>query len=385
VYEVARAAYARSREVFESPRIQAEPATLSLAQPLVEVRPDWDRAAELGMSAEALGLTVAALTDGAYVDEFFLADDKVDIFLYSGSGTEAHVDELESLLIYTPRGIAVPLASLADVRETVDTATVRRVNGRRTVTLSVVPPREVPLETGVGIVREDVVGHLRAAGRIPADVAIDLSGASDQLDATRAALGGNYAVALVIVYLLLVAIFGHWGHPLLIMTAIPLGIASGIGGLWLLNAVGGLLPRLGLAEVRQPFDMISMLGFLILMGTVVNNPILIVHRALSSVREGVDHAEAVREAVDSRLRPIAMSTVTTVFGLAPLVFLPGEGTELYRGVGAIVLFGLMGTAVVTVTFLPALTRVVLDLFARLSGASVRRPSGDLGARATAPD
>jgi len=377
VYAVARAVYARSQEVFDSPRIQARPPTLSLSQPLIEVRPDWDRAAELGMSAEELGLTVAALTDGAYVDEFFFADDKVDIFLYSRAGTRATVDELDSLLLYTARGAAVPLSSVADVVETVDTSTVRRVNGRRTVTLSVVPPRDVALETGVERVRREVVDHLRAAGRIPGDVATDISGASDQLDATREALAGNYAVALIIVYLLLVAIFAHWGHPLLIMTAIPLGVAGGIAGLWLLNAVGGLLPRFGLPEVRQPFDMISMLGFLILMGTVVNNPILIVHRALTGVREeGRTPLEAVREAVESRLRPIAMSTVTTVFGLAPLVFLPGEGTELYRGVGAIVLFGLVGTALVTITFLPALTIPVLQLFGRRArGESRSRRAG----------
>ncbi|MDX1648426.1 MAG: efflux RND transporter permease subunit [Myxococcota bacterium] len=356
VYEVARAAYGRAQEVFDDPRIQAEPSTLSLAQPLIEVRPDWERAAELGMSAEELGLTVAALTDGAYADEFFLGDDKVDIFLYSRAGTGATVDDLSSLLLFTPRGAAVPLSSLASVVETVDTSTVRRVNGRRTVTLNVIPPRDVALETGVGVVREDVVGALRAEGRIPADVATDISGASDQLDATREALAGNYVVALVIVYLLLVAIFGHWGHPLLIMTTIPLGIAGGIAGLWLLNAVGALMPRLGLAEVRQPFDMISMLGFLILMGTVVNNPILIVHRALTSVRDGqVDAAAAVREAVESRLRPIAMSTVTTVFGLA-------------------------GTAVVTLTFLPALTVTVLRVLAWRRSSRRREESGPAAAR-----
>lgn len=355
VYEVARAVYDRSLQVFDGPRIQADPPTLSLAQPLIEVRPLWDRVAELGMTAEDLGLTVAALTDGAYVDEFFFADDKVDIFLYSREGTEATVDDLEWLLIHTPQGATVPLSSVAAVVESVDTSTVRRVNGRRTVTLRVVPPRDVALETGVGVVRQEVVAHLRGAGLVPVDVSIDVSGASDQLDATRRALTGNYVVALVIVYLLMVAVFGHWGHPLLIMTTIPLGIASGIAGLWLLNFVGGLLPYLGFPEMRQSFDMISMLGFLILMGTVVNNPILIVHRALENARAGASVTDAVREAVESRLRPIAMTTVTTVFGLAPLVFLPGEGTELYRGVGAIVLFGLMGTAVVTLTFLPALT------------------------------
>lgn len=112
--------------------------------------------------------------------------------------------------------------------------------------------------------------------------------------------------------------------------------------------------------MHQPFDMIAMLGFLILMGTVVNNPILIVHRAVGNVRDaGMDAAAAVRVAVDSRRRPIALSTVTTVCGLAPLVFLPGEGAELYRGVGAIVLFGLVGTAGVTLSFLPAMTVAVL--------------------------
>ena len=71
-------------------------------------------------------------------------------------------------------------------------------------------------------------------------------------------------------------------------------------------------------------------------------------------------AEAVREAVESRVRPIVMSTITTIFGLAPLVFIPGEGTELYRGVGAIVLFGLAGAAIVTLTFLPVVTVWVLE-------------------------
>jgi multidrug efflux pump subunit AcrB len=107
--------------------------------------------------------------------------------------------------------------------------------------------------------------------------------------------------------------------------------------------------------------MISMLGFLILMGTVVNNPILIVDRAIQRLKETeCSPIEAVREAVASRLRPIAMSTLTTICGLSPLVFIPGAGTELYRGVGAIVLFGILGAAVVSLTMLPALTIAALQ-------------------------
>ncbi len=356
IYSVGNAAYARAEEVFDNPRIQANPSTLQLAQPMIEVRPDWDRASELGLSAQDLGFNVAALTDGAFVDEFFQADEKIDIYLYSNTGTEAGLENLGQLPIHTPGGGSLPLTSMARIHETVDTSQVRRVNARRTVTLNIIPPRDVALETGVQRVRDQVVDHLRREGQIPQSVSLDISGAADQLQATREALGANYIVALAIIFLLLVAIFTHWGYPLLIMATIPMGIASGIVGLVLMNGAGQLLEVLGFQGFRQPFDMISMLGFLILMGTVVNNPILVVHRSMTNLREGMDSTlEAVREAVASRLRPIAMSTLTTVSGLAPLVFLPGSGTELYRGVGAIVLFGLMGTALVTVTALPALT------------------------------
>jgi multidrug efflux pump subunit AcrB len=150
---------------------------------------------------------------------------------------------------------------------------------------------------------------------------------------------------------------------------VPLGIAGGIIGLAMLNAGGSLLPMIGLAPVSQPFDMITMLGFLILVGIVVNNPILIVDRALRNLHdEGLAAEQAVAEAVEARLRPIMMSMITTVFGLAPLVFLPGAGTELYRGVGAIVLFGLLFATLVTLTFLPSL---LVMIFKRLE----RRPAG----------
>ena len=362
VYNVASAAYNRADAVFDDPRVRAQPSTLSLSQPLVEVRPDWDRAAELGLDAGDLGFTVAATTDGAYVDAFYRDDEKIDIYFYGPNGKNPDLGRLDQLPIYTPAGGVVPLGTTADMVQTVDTSTIRRIDGRRTVTLNVIPPEGVPLETGVERVREDLVGHLRETGQIPANVRVDISGASDQLAATQEAIANNYVIAVAIVYLLLVAIFRHWGYPLLIMTTIPLGAAGGIVGLRLLNLVGGQLPLVGLQPINQPFDMISMLGFLILMGTVVNNPILIVDRAMSNVREHAMAARAaVQEAVAARLRPIAMTTLTTVFGLLPLVVIPGEGTELYRGVGAIVLFGILGAMAVTLTFLPALTSLVLQL------------------------
>jgi multidrug efflux pump subunit AcrB len=154
------------------------------------------------------------------------------------------------------------------------------------------------------------------------------------------------------------------------MASVPLGIAGGIAGLGILNVLGDALPLIGLRGFpQQPFDMITMMGFLILLGTVVNNPILIVDEMLFRIREErADPRRAVRDAVDSRLRPILMSTITTVVGLAPLVLLPGAGAELYRGLGAIVLFGLLFAMLVTLFFLPPLLVTVLEVSAWAAGA-----------------
>jgi multidrug efflux pump subunit AcrB len=305
---------------------------------------------------------VAALTDGAFVDEYFRGDDKIDIFLFSQAGSEQSLSKLADLPIYAPDAGVVPLSALAEIVEVVDTAAIRRLNGRRAVTLNIIPPRSVALETALGEVQRGVIDWLRAEGHMPPEVSIDISGATDQLMETREALLDNYVVSIVLCLLVLVAIFGHWGWPLVILTSVPLGIAGGIAGLALLNGAGALLPLVGLRPVSQPFDMITMLGFLILLGVVVNNPILIVDRTLANLREGMtDAVEAVREAVATRIRPIMMSMITTLFGLAPLVFIPGEGTELYRGVGVIVLTGLLFATLVTLTFLPALIVSVLKL------------------------
>ena len=191
-----------------------------------------------------------------------------------------------------------------------------------------------------------------------------ITGAADQLAATQDALSVNFLIAIALCYLLLVAIFNHWGYPAFILTIIPLGMAGGLLGLIANNAVSGML-----GGAYQPFDMITMLGFLILLGTVVNNPILIVDQTRRLLAQGEALHSAVKQAVEVRLRPIMMSTCTTIFGLAPLVVIPGEGTELYRGVGIIVLSGIFVSTVLSVTFLPALLVTVLARFAPKASTS----------------
>ncbi|MBR9906276.1 MAG: efflux RND transporter permease subunit, partial [Gammaproteobacteria bacterium] len=263
LYTTANAIYQRAQTVFDNPRIQSRPSALDLGQPLIEIYPDWERAAEVGMDTGELGTTVAVLTNGAYLDDFYLDDEKIDLYGYGPEAGDINLDALATLPIHTPSGINVPLNTLADIRETVGTATLRRVDGRRSVTLDVIPPRSVALEAGIERMQREVIDYLSDEGALPANINVTVSGAGDQLDATRQALTGNALIALAIVYLLLVAIFAHWGYPLLILATIPLGAAGGIVGLWLMNTVGAQLPKIGLNAISQPFDLITMLGFLI--------------------------------------------------------------------------------------------------------------------------
>ncbi len=370
LFDAGLAAFLKARGLFDGGQVRPVPSNLTMGQPMLEILPDWERAAELGVDTANLGYTIWAYSDGAFVDEFFLNDDKIDIFLYSAEGRVQQPSGIDQISVHTASGTTVPLASIVDVKQTVNTENIRRVDGERTVTLRIVPPRNIPLETAVDTVRSEIIYAMKANGEVPESVSMSISGASDNMATTRAALSGNFAVAVLIAYLLLVAVFSHWGYPLIILLSIPIGVSGGLVGLWLLNLVGAALPTIGLAGFTQPFDLITMLGFLVLIGTVVNNPILIVEKTLRNFRElGQGAHESVVNAVSARIRPIMMSMITTVIGLSPLVFFPGSGTELYRGLGAIVLFGLLFSSLVTLTFIPCLLSFILGRSQRLQGTA----------------
>ena len=361
LFDAGLKAFVKAQSVFDNPQIRPQPSSLAMGQPLVEIRPDWERASELGLDVGDLGYTIWAFSDGAFVDEFFLGDEKIDMFLYSTHGTIQRPGDVDNIMLYSPEGGIVPLRAVAEVRQTVNTETIRRVDGERTITLGIIPPRDIPLEQGVDMVRRGIIDELRETGEIGDDISMSITGASDLLKSTRAALKGNFIVAVFIAYLLLVAIFSHWGYPLLVMTTVPIGIGGGLFGLWLMNAIGGNLSLLGLTDIYQPFDVITMLGFLILIGTVVNNPILIIDRTMRNIKtRGMASVEAVLESTRARLRPVMISSITTIFGLSPLVFNPGAGTELYRGLGAIVMFGLLFSTLITLTFMPTLLSLTLQ-------------------------
>ena len=163
-------------------------------------------------------------------------------------------------------------------------------------------------------------------------------------------------LALAVIYLLMCSLFESWALPLYIMFTVPLAAAGGVLAVRLAHAF----------EPTTRMDTVTMLGFIILAGIVVNNAILIVHQALNNRRAGMEPRPALLASVESRLRPIFITTSTSIFGMLPLVVATGSGSELYRGLGAAVLGGLLMSSLFTVVLVPTLFSLGLDA-ARLAG------------------
>ena len=266
--------------------------------------------------------------------------------------------DLRSLPIVTPGGQLVPLESVAEIREySSGPEQILHRERERSITVQVSPPERMPLEEAQERIQTMVVDPLVASGDLDGGYAITLGGTANKLRATWRALWFNLVLAGLITYLLMAALFESWFYPAVIITAVPLGGVGGFVGLALLNALGSPF------GIFQPLDVLTMLGFVILIGTVVNNPILIVDRSLQLVRsEGREPTAAILEAVRSRIRPIFMTTMTTVLGLLPLVLFPGAGSELYRGLGAVLLGGLLVATVITLVLVPALLGLCFRFF-----------------------
>jgi HAE1 family hydrophobic/amphiphilic exporter-1 len=146
------------------------------------------------------------------------------------------------------------------------------------------------------------------------------------------------------------ALFESWLYPFVIIVSVPLGAVGGLLGLFILNRF-----------VTQQLDVLTMLGFVILIGTVVNNAILIVHQSLNHMRAaGMGPQRAILESVRSRIRPIFMTTLTSVGGITPLVVFPGAGAELYRGLGSVLLGGLLVSTIFTLLVVPTLFSLAMQ-------------------------
>ena len=354
-------------------------SNLESTNPELHVLPNWEHAADLGVSTEELGYAVNALVDGAYAGDYWHNGRKIDLVIYGADEFSRQTQDLANLPVSTRSGKVVNIASLAQVKATGGPEVVNHIERQRSITIQIKPNMSMALDEAITLADEKIRKPLLSSPLTEAGLyQIRFAGTADKLQDTRRAMQGSLLMAGLITYLLMCALFESYFYPLIIMTSVALGMVGGFAGLALLNV-----------WFPQPMDTLTMLGFVILIGVVVNNAILIVHQALQNMKGGMDHQAAILDSTRTRLRPIFMSTITTVLGMLPLVvpmpswkgghmvFIPGAGSELYRGLGSVVLGGLIVSTVFTLVLIPLSFSLALDartFLARLFGRTTPVPA-----------
>ncbi|MDY0374434.1 MAG: efflux RND transporter permease subunit [Desulfobacterium sp.] len=318
--------------------------SLEISYPEGRVVADKMKLAASGLNEEDLGVYVDVLMTGRKVSEFGPeGKDRIDLVV---RGAEAEFKTPEDILnapIVNNIGRQVRIGDVAAIEYGSGMTQIDRLEKKRNVRLEITPPVSIPLQTAIETI-QSTCDDLLASGQIK-NVTLDLGGNADKLEETFNALKWNLLLALMITYLLMAALFENFLYPFIIMFSVPLAAAGGLVGLRLVDAF--IAP--------QPLDVLTMLGFIILIGAVVNNAILIVHQSLNNVRnKDMEGMKAISESVRTRIRPIYMSAFTSIFGLMPLVVATGSGSELYRGIGSVLLGGLAVSAIFTLFVIPAL-------------------------------
>ncbi len=336
---------------------------LELGAPEVRVIPDRLKISDSGITARDLALTIDTFNDGLRATQSTIDGKLMDVVLKGKYDSVSETQGIGSLPVVTPSGQVVPVMSLAETDLTAGPTEIRHRERFRTITLEIRPNQTLALETVIDVLQREVIDPLKNEG-LPEGVQLNISGTADKLIETRNAMAINMMLAIVIVFLVMAVLFESFIYPLIIMLSVPIAAAGGFGGLAILNLYS-----------FQPLDMLTMLGFVILIGIVVNNAILLVHQALHLIRkEHLPAEEAIMTATHNRIRPIFMSTLTSVCGMLPLVLFPGAGSELYRGLGSVVVGGLSLSALITLLIVPPMMSLLVVPIER--GRKSRLPVGE---------
>lgn len=324
------------------PGAQARPEPgVELAEPELRLIPNERRIAEAGWTRRQMATVVRALGDGVYVGDYFDGDLRRDIVLRATNWTSP--EQLAATPLATPDGGIQPVGQLVRMIRTAGPNEIRRVDRRRTITLNVTPPRGMSLEETVAVLQQEVEPIILQ--NLPADGEVSYFGSANDLKIALSNMSNSFTLAILILYLLVSALFRSFKDGALVLLALPLA------------TVGGVIM---LRVVNVPMDLLTMVGFITLLGLVVNNAILLVHQTRTAEREGIGRKDAVEQAIRRRLRPILMSTLTSLFGMLPLLLIPGPGSEVYKGLAAVIVGGMAVSTVFTLVFLPSLLRMGED-------------------------
>lgn len=354
ILEIAQGVFGQVGEVLPGSNSRPIPG-LDLGNPEVRVYPDRVRAADVNMNASDIGQSVNALVDGARVSEYFYQGREIDLVIKGRDDWTRHTQDVAMLPLATRNGRIITVGDVADIRQQQGPVQINHSERQRVVTIETVLPDNIPLEEAMNDIQSKIIQPMRDQNAIGGLYDIHLSGTADDLTKLRTELFTDFNLAIILTYLLLAALFQSFTYPLVVMLTVPLATFGGVLGL---NVVK-------IFDSGQQLDVLTMLGFVILVGTVINNSILIVYHALQLMREGKDPRTAVRESVRVRVRPIFMSTGTSALGMLPLIIMPGAGSELYRGLGSVVVGGLVTSTVITLILTPLVFSYAIEMKAKL--------------------
>ena len=341
-------------------RVQANPGT-EMAEPELRLTPNDRSILEQGWNRRDLGRVVRTMGDGLFVGEYFNGSKRLNMILRAEGWDDP--DNLGDVPVVTGTGSITQLSELVDIQRTVGPSRLTRIDGNRTITLNVNPPEGWSLERTIATLKAEVEPQLKAS--LPLDANILYGGSADQLEKAISIMAENFAFALVILFLLMAALFRSLKDSALVLITIPLATVGGILALQLLNTI-----------IFQPLDLLTMIGFVILLGLVVNNAILLVHQTRIAQQNGMSRVDAIQQALTLRLRPIFMSTATSFFGMLPLLLMPGAGSVIYRGLSVVIVGGLSVSTLFTIILLPCLLRLNREdfLFAFKAKTHIKKPA-----------
>ncbi|MCA9303128.1 MAG: efflux RND transporter permease subunit, partial [Phycisphaerales bacterium] len=415
-------------------KVSPSPSNFTLEQQEMQVVLN-DHGRELGLTTEGLGVAIRGLFDGAFVGDYREGSETIDLVVLPEGGALANMEQLADIPIATPRGPVVPVSSVVHFVPGLSPQEIQRIEELPSVSISVTPPEDMPLQEAMSWIQSNVIDAARQAGMIDRTMRVRLEGSAADLEEVQASLMGQKSVptagdrrtgflsaivilivcaiagvvvlvrgtrdknprvfygivgvmliglllaamawagitqpqlmtarmvwALAVTYLLMCALFESFLYPLVIMFSVPLAVVGGFGGLAIVHKWSLMDPT----KAPQQLDVLTMLGFVILIGVVVNNAILLVHQALNFMRGEPGYPpmtanDAIVESVKTRIRPIFMSVLTSVGGMLPLVLVPGSGSEMYRGIGSVVVGGLLVSTFFTLLLVPILFSLVIDM------------------------
>jgi len=315
---------------------------LSLSEPELNLTPNDQRISQAGLTRRGVANAIRAYTSGLFIGEYFDGNDRVNVILRGKQWQTP--DELAALPIYSPLAGVQTIGELTTLSRTAGPTSLRRVDGKKTISIQISPPATMSLEEALVLINEKIIPKMKA--QLPIDASIQLSGNANKMAAAISDMVQNFILALIILFLLMTALFKSPKDSLLVLLVMPLAVAGGVVGLNLLNLI-----------TYQSLDLLTMIGFIILLGLVVNNAILIVDQTRQAQREGLSRRRAVAQAIRIRARPVYMSTLTSLFGMLPLMVMPGVGSEIYRGLATVIVGGMFISAIFTLVLFPSLLRL----------------------------